>query len=286
MMPIFRSLLTKKIFLLFCFVLAMLLFQFSNAEKVQAYAGTYGGTYTNICGSGYVSCPSAGQLITASCNSLEKCTKNCVPDNASCTSPSSGYTYKFTCSGNHRECGGGGANPIKPADKSKSGLSLGTGGYKCNQTIQLDVFSQDCHPNGTWICASGDLIDYMVWYSGACPLATRTPTPTPVSPCVGNSGPSCNVGYTKIGGSQQCTQNSQCGGGTDWCFNGCCFACQPPAVTNTPTTVPACRTQGQTCSGAIGACCSGLNCILGVCKPPNPTQTPGGPTATKTPTPT
>ena len=178
MMPIFRSLLTKKIFLLFCFVLAMLLFQFSNAEKVQAYAGTYGGTYTNICGSGYVSCPSAGQLITASCNSLEKCTKNCVPDNASCTSPSSGYTYKFTCSGNHRECGGGGANPIKPADKSKSGLSLGTGGYKCNQTIQLDVFSQDCDPNGTWICASGDLIDYMVWYSGACPLATRTPTPS------------------------------------------------------------------------------------------------------------
>ncbi len=114
------------------------------------------GVYTNLCGTGLVA-------------STDTCNRGCNTASGSCTS-SSPHVVKWTCDGKLTECRG---------DETSFSTSQTLSGTACGKTSQIDVFDAVCRVNGNWVCSDRDhLQDYMVWYSGDCPLPTSTPTPT------------------------------------------------------------------------------------------------------------
>ncbi len=120
----------------------------------------FGGEYTNLYGSGTSATVHTGT--------------NCDPNSGSCSGPA---VYKYVCDGRTTDC--------------RSNESFGTSGSvytsECNKTVQLDVFSGSCRgDNNQWNCGDNSLIDYMVWYSGACsaPAPTAVPTAVPTIPVI------------------------------------------------------------------------------------------------------
>ncbi len=123
-----------------------------------AYASlTYGnGQYTNLCGTGFAA-------------TADTCNKGCSTSLGSCTSANP-FVVKWTCDGRHNEC---------RSHESAWTTSHSLSGTACGKTVQIDVFDKNCRASGGWDCQDSNLKDYMVWYSGDCPIATPTTTPKP-----------------------------------------------------------------------------------------------------------
>jgi hypothetical protein len=127
----------------------------------QASAVSYnGGTYTNLCGTG----------TNATSNT---CKAGCDTASGTCKS-STNAVVKYTCAGNQTECR---SNESGFSTQQSIGNSV-----PCNTTVQIDVFSKNCrNSSGAWTCGDTDLKDYIVWYSGACPVVTPAPSSNPTS---------------------------------------------------------------------------------------------------------
>lgn len=128
---------------------------------------SYGsGVYTNLCGTGYSA-------------TSDTCNRGCNTGGGYC-SASNNTVVKYTCDGQVSECRG---------SESEFTTNQSLAGTPCGKTVQIDVFNKTCRTsNGEWSCGNGDMIDYMVWYSGNCPSQpnptkkpkpTKTPTPKP-----------------------------------------------------------------------------------------------------------
>jgi hypothetical protein len=213
------------------------------SQLVSAYKD---GVYINISG-GMPSDPD-GNLIecTDNCNQYYKNSEaDCNPDQGYCTpkDPQGGnswYVHKVICDGKPKkgdppECGGKGKIPqVKELTKQEK-LTVDGDGVKCNQTVQLDVFSKNCYENGQWICKSEDLKGFMAWYSGACPAET------PIVPaCNTDCSSNPNICQQATGGCTTCADNSS-GGKT----------CQPPVV---PACNTDCTSNPNICQQASGGC--------------------------------
>ncbi len=136
-------------------------------QPVFAQVNYNGGTYTNLCGT--------GTAATA-----HTCNAGCNIGSGTCTSLDNKVAVvRFQCDGRSTEC----RNNESPFATSHS---LGNPG--CGKTVQIDVFDKTCRQsNGNWD-SSCQLKDYIVWYSGDCPVQpppspapspTPAPTPTP-----------------------------------------------------------------------------------------------------------
>jgi hypothetical protein len=102
-----------------------------------------------------------GTGIDASANT---CNKGCDTSKGSCSTFFSKRVVKYTCDGRKTEC---------RDNESAFASSQSVSGSTCGKTVQIDVFKRNCRANdGSWRCGEGDLVDYMVWYSGDC---TTTP---------------------------------------------------------------------------------------------------------------
>lgn len=230
----------------------LLLLFFAVASPAFA-AATYGsGTYTNICGTG-----------TAATSN--ECKKGCDIGSGSCTS-SGNNVVKFTCDGRLSEC---------KNNESGFASSQSLAGTACGKTVQIDVFTKNCR-NGGWTCGTGDMMDYMVWYSGDCQTVpacdsnqlTMNVNPNPVS--VNNSitfSAAGSQGSTWIGdtwsggvncagtvwGDKSCTANAagsytwthtwrNCAGNFDNCGSTCSkqvnYRINATAPTPAPTPTP------------------------------------------------
>ena len=180
------------------------------ADKAFAYGN---GVYTNIFGSGYVSC-------TENCDSLYIGQADCSPDTGTCTGKDTNggnewWTYRFVCDGKHNECGGNGPAPLNVSKVKGNAQKVDLPSIACGQTVQLDVFDKECDadPNN-WACGGDSLKGYMVWYSGDC-----APPPVACNTSCANDPTIC----------QQATDG--------------CTACNPTSKTcQPPTTTPACNT--------------------------------------------
>lgn len=104
-----------------------------------------GGVYTNLCGT--------GTAATA-----HTCNQGCNTATGTCIS-SGLNVVKYTCDGYQTEC--------RSNESSFTG-SHQLAGTACGQTVQIDVFNQNCRAGGGWNCSEDDLLDYIVWYSGDC----------------------------------------------------------------------------------------------------------------------
>jgi hypothetical protein len=86
---------------------------------------------------------------------------------------------KFLCDGNHSQCGNNIGIPY--SEEWGSYMSVYEPYPGCNKTVQVDVFSKYCRDSaGTWICTNEDLVDFQVWYTGACPVPAE-PVAQPIS---------------------------------------------------------------------------------------------------------
>lgn len=209
-------------------VILVLFFTVKMSDQGEAFKG---GVYTNIYGSGYVSC-------TNNCNNLFIGEADCKPDSGTCTGKdrdgkNSWWVLKYTCKGdkNTRECGGRGPAPIR--EKWHQGTLTVDAETKCGEVVQLDVFTKKCDVGGGWSCTDSDLKGYMTWYAGDCPAATNTPVPA------------CNT---------SCSSDKDCQGAKDSCTvcNKTTNKCEAPS-----TPVPACNTNcssDKDCQGAKDSC--------------------------------
>ncbi len=165
-----------------CLLAAAFFFQASAPALAINYAG---GTYTNLCGSGY------------SANS-HSCNGGCNTGSGSC-SAGGNFVVKFVCDGRQGEC---------RSNESSFSTSQSVSGVGCGKTVQIDVFNKTCRmSNGSWTCGDGDLKDYIVWYSGDCsnnnpppsnPQPKPDPTPTPPADSCSNWMP-IDVQFRKSG---------------------------------------------------------------------------------------
>ena len=135
-----------------------------------------------------------------SCKAQEACNQyhyqgnNCIPDEGSCSTSNNWWVYKYICDGkpSDSKCGGGVAQAELLSKVQNGQLKVDGNNVSCGKTVQLDVFDEECDPNGEpWKCdvdhdGDGNLSDdekdnkdFMVWYSGDCPEPTATPTVTP-----------------------------------------------------------------------------------------------------------
>ncbi len=139
------------------FALAMAFFSPSQVFAAIPYNG---GEYINLCGTGEAA-------------NAHTCNRGCDINSGRCTAPA-GTVVKFTCDGRQANC---------TDNESNWSSSQSIGSVSCGKTVQIDVFNKKCrNTTGGWDCNdSGDLRDYIVWYSGDCPAATATPTPRPTS---------------------------------------------------------------------------------------------------------
>lgn len=87
---------------------------------------------------------------------------SCTSSGTTCTGP---FIYRFICDGDVSQCGNGVGVPISEDNIGN------TNGVACNKTVQIDVFSRNCRPDGiNWVCGGreSDLMNYAIWYSGEC----------------------------------------------------------------------------------------------------------------------
>lgn len=137
-------------------ILPVLLAAFlAGAGVVKAGLGYGTGSYVNLCGSGTVA-------TKYSCNS------GCNPSNGTCISGNNG-AVRYICSGRWDQC---------LESEGNWGNSVTIGNPGCGNTVQLSLFDKQCRrDDGSWD-PSCNLLGYMVWYSGDCPIGAVTPFPT------------------------------------------------------------------------------------------------------------
>ncbi len=268
----------KKIFLSILLVVGIVFSVMLAKNSVGEVFGFYkDGEYTNIYGSGPVSCKNPDE-----CNSLYYPfePKYCSPDSGTCTGDKDKgvWALKLTCEGKDTECGGNGSIPmVEPPEWSQGTLTLDSGNIKCNQTVQIDVFDKKCDESGTWDMNCKTL-GYMSWYSGACPADTPPPAPACNTDCSADP----TICQQATDGCTACLDNGS-GGKT----------CQPPAGPACNTDCSAdptiCQQATDGCTACVDNSSGGKSCQVPpgtttTPPPPNPpTEPPQQPTATPVP---
>jgi hypothetical protein len=178
-------------------VLMVLPLFFGQSSEVSAQA-----CYTNVAGCG----TNGGACLSnpGSCN----LGWHCDLGSRSC-SYGINSVVKWVCEGRMDECRDGEAGWSTYQQVTES----------CGKTVQIDVFKHNCRNGGpyTWSCGSGDLLDYIVYYTGDCPqqcttcsTAGQTMTVTPSNPLPGQ-----NVTFTFTSVNQGSTWITDALGGID-----------------------------------------------------------------------
>ncbi len=173
------------------------------------------------------------------CNQYHPLAKNCSPSGKYCDGGDSKdipekkrWVFKFVCDGKTHNCDTG---LVQKGEGVKS--SIGTPG--CGKTVQIDVFDKDCEAGGGWSCNGAD--DYMVYYTGACPAASPSPSPS-ISP---EASPSPQASPSASPSPQASPSVTQPPGGTT-------PSVTPSTVTPTPDFSEAmCKCDGMTVSQII-----------------------------------
>ncbi len=143
---------------------------FVNAEPL-VYEDGY---YTNLFGGG-----TAAESHTGSF---------CNPDTGRCNGGGDKWVVKWVCKGSEEtNCEAAdikspwsqGTVNLTSSYTSTTGQNMSV---ECGDTVQIDVFSEECDADGGWTCGLPD--DYMVWYRSCTVTQTPTPTATPESSTV------------------------------------------------------------------------------------------------------
>lgn len=249
----------KKI-VLFVIIILSIFLGLRYGENIGAFYGS--GEYINIYGyyGNPISCKDP-----ESCNQFHLAGNRCVPDSGNCKAEGNQIVFKWVCDGKEDlDCGGGvhDVNPRVVKRVQNGSLKVDGDGVTCGQTVQLDVYDKNPEAGGGWD-PTAQTIDYLVWYSGDCPVPTATPTSSP-TPTTSGTGPTTGTGT----------------GGTG----------DTPTSTPTPTTAPGCNVScdgkpANFCQQASDGC-TVCDLTSKKCVPPNtqpPTTGTGtGPTTTGT----
>lgn len=292
----------KSIFYILAYIFLAGVF-FFGATAADAYYKD--GTYVNIYGAASVNCKNPEACESYSANWVD----NCKPDSGTCdtsqgvTNPATAWwVYKWICAGKpaaDKMCGGGTASPLSHKKVQAGTFKVDGDGVTCGQTVQLDVYDKDPEAAGGWD-STAVTKDYLVWYSGDCPVPTNTP-PAPAcdTSCAGNPNicqqagggctfcnPSSNKCERPPACGTSCKDNpSICQQTTDGCTvcNTTTNQCEKPGATpgvspppgSTPvvTQPPAC---GVSCDGRPSICdtipgCTVCSLTSKRCEPPGST---------------
>lgn len=133
------------------FLSLTLIFSFVVIEVLAGYRPSFGGEYTNICGSGtdanFYSCPASCNINEGWCEARQDKQE---------------WIYVFVCDGRQIECRSNMQGPLKGKIYLTSYASPNS-----NKTVQIDVFNKICTSGGGWSCTDQNLLGYLVWYSGS-----------------------------------------------------------------------------------------------------------------------
>jgi len=134
----------------FLLILFLILGLYLGNEAFAGFRPSFGGEYTNLCGSG------------TSAN-FYSCSANCDINTGRCSSGNNQWIFVYVCNGRQIECRN---NEIKlgPGSNAYVANYANTGSDK---TVQIDVFNKDCRSGGGWSCNDSNLLGYIVWWSGS-----------------------------------------------------------------------------------------------------------------------
>ena len=194
--------LNKKISIFFLFFLIILFF----IPVIAGYIPSFGGEYTNLCGSGHSA-------------TFYSCSANCDITSGRCSTRSNEWMYVFVCDGRVTNCD---SPLIRKFGPNSTAYVTSYASVNSNKTVQIDVFNRECDAGGGWSCVGNpppELTGYIVWWSGR-----QTESPLSVS-CSASPNPA-NVNQTVTftanvsGGSGSYTYNwsGACTGSSSVCY--------------------------------------------------------------------
>jgi hypothetical protein len=147
---------------------------------IAGYIPSFGGEYTNLCGSGYSA-------------TFYSCPANCDINSGRCSTRSNEWMYVFVCNGKLTECN----HPlIAKFGPNSTAFVTNYASVGSDKTVQIDVFNKECDAGGGWNCQGNppkELTGYIVWWSGK---QQYTPPPPPLyASCYASPNP-VRVGQT------------------------------------------------------------------------------------------
>jgi hypothetical protein len=153
---------------------------------IAGYIPSFGGEYTNLCGSG----------LNAT---FYSCSANCDINTGQCSTRSNEWMYVFVCSGKVTNCN----SPMIAKFGPNSTASVTNYAFVgSDKTVQIDVFNKECDASGGWSCQGDpppELTGYIVWWSGKqqyTPPPPSSPSPPPLYvSCYASPNP-VNAGQT------------------------------------------------------------------------------------------